>query len=236
MWQSKPLHSKLSEKVFLSDAVHLAISGLALIYIATLLDFIWDFLDAIPKCLARFLTLPQKPEEMKLFSWTFLWYIRCLPCFLLFSVCGAICRQIPGNSWRRPDSPNGPSFVLWSSWIYTLLRRFGPKILNSSQSPTSSRLPQLPLFVGPPLKKRMTSVFGFVCLIDFVRMYHMYIFLKAKSTDSFAISLGNFAGHKYYTGLLDMSMAPFGALLRWWSDPLSRQFVGRKPRAAFLPC
>lgn len=28
--------------------------------------------------------------------------------------------------------------------------------------------------------------------------------------------LGIAGGHKYYTGLLDMSMAPFGALLRWW--------------------
>lgn len=107
------------------------------------------------------------------------------------------------------------------------------EIRNSSQSP-SSKLPQLPLFVGPPLlKKRMTSVFGFVCLIVFVRMYHMYLFLKAKFTDSFAISLGNFAGHRYYTGLLDMSMAPFGALLRWWSDPLSRQFVEWEAKGGF---
>eukprot|EP00434_Breviolum_minutum_P005817 symbB.v1.2.005128.t1/scaffold226.1/size261315/7 len=31
-----------------------------------------------------------------------------------------------------------------------------------------------------------------------------------------ATFLGIAGGHKYYTGLLDMSMAPFGALLRWW--------------------
>lgn len=31
-----------------------------------------------------------------------------------------------------------------------------------------------------------------------------------------ATFLGIAGGHRYYTGLLDMSMAPFGALLRWW--------------------
>ena len=49
----------------------------------------------------------------------------------------------------------------------------------------------------------------------------IYVFWEAKFTDSFINLFASriFAGHRYYTGLLDLSMAPFGALLRWWSDP-----------------
>eukprot|EP00913_Durusdinium_trenchii_P025193 g23652.t1 len=39
---------------------------------------------------------------------------------------------------------------------------------------------------------------------------------SCKHDSNYPRFLGIAGGRKYYTGLLDMSMAPFGALLRWW--------------------
>lgn len=100
--------------------------------------------------------------------------------------CGAICCQIPGNSWRRPAQTAHHLFFGQAE-----SRRLGGLVqreIRNSQSPTSSKLPQLPLFVGPPLlKNRMTRVFCFVCPIVFLRITctcNLYLFLKPSSQRS----------------------------------------------------
>lgn len=102
---------------------------------------------------------------MKLFSSTFLWYIRCLRVFFYFQCVVQFAARFLGMAGGGLIAQTAHHLFFGQAesirFLGGLVQR---EIRNSSQSP-SSKLPQLPLFVGPPLlKNRMTKVW--LCVPD----------------------------------------------------------------------